>query len=61
MELTAVAGVYDSKGETVKLDQNIVFASTTGYRGRLSQATIDIRKGHVVPSGRLRSRCCRAR
>jgi len=48
VELTAVAGVYDSKGETVKLDQNIVFTSSTGYRGRLSQATIDIRKGHVV-------------
>ncbi len=48
IELTAVAGVYDSKGETVKLDQNIVFTSSTGYRGRLSQATIDIRKGHVV-------------
>jgi len=48
VELTAVAGVYDSKGETVKLDQNIVFTSSSGYRGRLSQATIDIRKGHVV-------------
>ena len=48
IELTAVGGVYDSKGETVKLDQNIVFTSSTGYRGRLSQATIDIRKGHVV-------------
>ncbi len=48
MELTAAAGVYDSKGEIIKLDQKIVLSSSTGYRGRLSQATIDIRKGHVL-------------
>ena len=46
--MSATAGIYDSKGETLKLDQNIVLTSSTGYRGRLSEATIDIRKGHVV-------------
>lgn len=48
MEISAVAGVYDSKGQMLKLNQNIVLASTAGYRGRLSEATIDIRKGHVL-------------
>ncbi|MGZ3321122.1 MAG: LPS export ABC transporter periplasmic protein LptC [Xanthobacteraceae bacterium] len=48
VEVSATAGIYDSKGETLKLDQNIVLSSSTGYRGRLSQATIDIRKGHVL-------------
>lgn len=48
MEVSATAGIYDSKGETLKLDQNIVLSSSTGYRGRLSQATVDIRKGHVL-------------
>jgi lipopolysaccharide export system protein LptC len=48
MELSATAGIYDSKGETLKLDQNIVLSSSTGYRGRLSEAMIDIRKGNVV-------------
>jgi lipopolysaccharide export system protein LptC len=48
MEMTAAAGIYDSKAETLKLDQNIVLSSTTGYRGQLSEALIDIRKGYVV-------------
>ncbi len=48
MELSAATGVYDSKGETLKLDQNILLSSSTGYRGRLSEAMIDIRKGQVV-------------
>jgi lipopolysaccharide export system protein LptC len=48
VEVSATAGIYDSKGETLKLDQNIVLSSSTGYRGRLSEAMIDIRKGNVV-------------
>jgi lipopolysaccharide export system protein LptC len=48
VELSAAIGVYDSKGETIKLDQNILLSSSTGYRGRLSEATVDIRNSHVV-------------
>lgn len=48
VELSALIGLYDSKSEKLKLNQNIVFTSSTGYRGKLSEATIDIRKGHVV-------------
>ena len=48
MEISAAIGVYDSKGETLKLDQNIVLSSTTGYRGQLSEAMVDIHKGNVV-------------
>ena len=48
VEVSATAGIYDSKGETLKLDQNIVLSSSTGYRGRLSEAMINIRKGNVV-------------
>jgi len=48
MEVSAAAGTYDSKAETLKLDQNIVLSSSTGYHGRLSEAMIDIRKGYVV-------------
>ena len=32
MEMSAAAGIYDSKAETLKLDQNIVLTSTTGYQ-----------------------------
>jgi lipopolysaccharide export system protein LptC len=48
IELSATVGFYDSKAETLKLDQNIVLSSTAGYRGQLSEALIDIRKGYVV-------------
>ena len=48
MELNAVSGIYDSKGETLRLEQNILLNSSTGYQGRLSEAMVDIRKGNVV-------------
>jgi lipopolysaccharide export system protein LptC len=48
MEMSATAGIYDSKAETLKLDQNIVLSSSTGYRGQLSEALVDIRKGYVL-------------
>jgi len=48
MEMSAAAGIYDSKAETLKLDQNILLSSSAGYRGELSEALIDIRKGYVV-------------
>ena len=47
-EMSATAGIYDSKAETLKLDQNIMLSSSTGYRGQLSEAMVDIRKGYVV-------------
>jgi Uncharacterized protein conserved in bacteria len=46
--MTAVNGVYDSKGEMLKLTRNIRLSSSSGYRGNLSEATVDVRKGNVV-------------
>jgi lipopolysaccharide export system protein LptC len=48
MEMTAVSGIYDAKGETLRLDRDILLNSSSGYKGRLSEALIDIRKGNVV-------------
>ena len=48
VQMTAAKGIYDSKGETLKLDQNILISSSSGYEGNLSEATVDIRKGHIV-------------
>jgi lipopolysaccharide export system protein LptC len=48
VEMSAATGIYNSKNETLKLDQNIVLSSTTGYSGLLSEAMVDIRKGYVV-------------
>ena len=46
-KVTAESGLYNSKAETIKLDRNVVFTSSS-YQGRLSEAQIDIRKGNVV-------------
>jgi lipopolysaccharide export system protein LptC len=48
MQMTAVAGTYDTKGEMLKLERNIMLSSSTGYKGHLSEAVIDVRKGNVV-------------
>ena len=48
MKITADTGIYNSKLETLQLDSNIVLTSSNGNKGRLKQAKIDIRSGHVV-------------
>ncbi|MBI4365257.1 MAG: LPS export ABC transporter periplasmic protein LptC [Deltaproteobacteria bacterium] len=48
MEMSAAAGFYDTKLETLKLERNILLSSTTGYKGRLNEAMIYIRKGSIV-------------
>ena len=48
VELQAVLGLYNTKGEILKLDRNIDLSSSTGYAGHLSEAVIDVRKGHIV-------------
>jgi lipopolysaccharide export system protein LptC len=48
MEMSAVTGIYNTKQETLKLERNILLSSSTGYKGRLSEAMVDIRKGNIV-------------
>ena len=48
VEMSALSGVYDVKTEMLKLNEDIQLVSSTGYEGRLSEATIDVRKGDVV-------------
>jgi lipopolysaccharide export system protein LptC len=48
VQISAATGLYDNKAETIKLDRDIVLTSSTGFTGRLSEATVDIRSGHVV-------------
>ena len=48
VEMTATSGVYDVKSEILQLKDNIHLVSSTGYEGRLSEATIDVRKGNVM-------------
>jgi lipopolysaccharide export system protein LptC len=48
MEMSADTGTYNTKLETLKLENNILLSSTNGNKGRLSVATVDVRKGNVV-------------
>jgi lipopolysaccharide export system protein LptC len=48
MEMSAVTGIYNTKQETLKLERNILLSSSTGYKGRLSEAMVDIRRGNIV-------------
>ncbi|MDO8875520.1 MAG: LPS export ABC transporter periplasmic protein LptC [Pseudolabrys sp.] len=48
MNMKADTGVYDTKRESLKLDGNILLRSTSGNTGKLTEATIDVRKGNVV-------------
>jgi lipopolysaccharide export system protein LptC len=48
VNLTAVNGVYDTKTEMLTLTDNILIKSSNGYEGRLSEAVIDIKAGHII-------------
>jgi lipopolysaccharide export system protein LptC len=48
MKMSALNGIYNTKVETLKLEQNILLTSSSGYQGRLQEALVDIRKGNVV-------------
>lgn len=47
-ELTAVKGLYDAKGDVVRLTEGITIRSTAGYEGKLEDAYIEVKRGHVV-------------
>jgi lipopolysaccharide export system protein LptC len=48
VNVTAAAGVYDSKAEKLKLERDILLTTSSGYEGRLHEALIDIHSGDVV-------------
>jgi lipopolysaccharide export system protein LptC len=48
VHMSALEGTYDSKKETLKLSNDIRLNTTNGYTGRLSEATVDIKKGDVL-------------
>ncbi len=47
LELEAVTGIYDTRTDQMNLSQNVVITSSTGYKGRLQDAAIDVKKGMV--------------
>lgn len=65
VDMTAVAGLYNTKSELLTLSQYIVLITSDGYEGHLTEATADMRKGTVLsekpvevflPNGKLDSK-----
>ncbi|HTQ83987.1 MAG TPA: LPS export ABC transporter periplasmic protein LptC [Pseudolabrys sp.] len=48
IQVSAATGIYDTKGETLRLAQDIVLTSSAGYECRLSEALVDTREGNVL-------------
>jgi lipopolysaccharide export system protein LptC len=48
INLTAISGVYDTKAEVLKLNDHIIIDSSSGYEGRLSEATVHVSTGYIV-------------
>jgi lipopolysaccharide export system protein LptC len=46
--LTAVKGTLDAKADQLRLLEGIDILSTSGFGGRLGEAIVDMRKGHVL-------------
>ena len=46
--MTAPSGIYDMKGNTLTLNDDIVLVSSTGYAARLTEALVDMKSGNVV-------------
>jgi lipopolysaccharide export system protein LptC len=65
VDVTAVAGLYDTKSELLTLTQYVHIISSDGYEGHLTTATVDVKKGLVVseqpvevnlPNGKLNAK-----
>jgi lipopolysaccharide export system protein LptC len=48
VQIKAINGLYDTKSEVLKLHDEIVLTTTSGYEGRLSEATVETGSGHIV-------------
>src|SRR5499427_2936605 len=46
--IKSINGVYDTRGELLKLNDHIVLNSTSGYEGHLSEASVNVSSGHIV-------------
>jgi lipopolysaccharide export system protein LptC len=48
VNITSINGIYDTKAEVLRLNDHITINSTSGYEGRLSEATVHISSGNIV-------------
>jgi lipopolysaccharide export system protein LptC len=47
-ETTANNGLYNTKTEQLKLEQNVVVTTSSGYQARLAEATVDMKGGKIT-------------
>jgi lipopolysaccharide export system protein LptC len=48
VQLKAVNGLYNTKSEVLKLRDEILLSTTSGYEGHLTEATVETGTGHIV-------------
>jgi lipopolysaccharide export system protein LptC len=48
VEMSAATGLFNTKSEVLNLEKDIVVISSSGYRGDLTQAVVDTRKGNLT-------------
>ena len=46
--VTSINGVYDTKGELLRLNDHITVNTNSGYEARLSEATVNTTNGNIV-------------
>jgi lipopolysaccharide export system protein LptC len=51
--LKSINGIYDTRGEVLKLNDHITVTSSSGYEGHLSEATVNVASGSVVSESRV--------
>jgi len=53
VKIKAINGLYNTKSEILKLHDDIVLTTSSGYEGRLSEATVETGSGHIVSDSPL--------
>lgn len=48
VQITAATGVYNTKSEQLVMRERVLFTTAHGYRGRLREAAVDVKKGNIV-------------
>src|SRR5215472_11713691 len=46
--IKSINGVYDTKGEMLRLNDHITLNSTSGYEGHLSEASVNVASGNII-------------
>jgi lipopolysaccharide export system protein LptC len=46
--IKSINGVYNTKGELLQLNDDIILTSTSGYEAHLSEATVNTASGNIV-------------